>query len=253
MSASTDMTAEQLLDLAWRTARTCRERQRRVAARAEEDRARLAALHAHVDELERENARLRAEANRPSDEPQPRPNESARSFARRRGTLTGANAQALEGALSLTERERDEARARVAVLEAQRDDAIARAEVAEDERDEARQLRDEAAVGAALFEKLNMSDASERHYERLWREECEAGSAVRAKLAATEKERDAERATVLLIAQAVGIVYSTDGRAEEAGPSDTIVAEVRRLVSECARVDALEEALAEVRTKGGER
>lgn len=58
MSASTDMTAEQLLDLAVRTARTCGERQRRVAARSEEDRARLAALHAHIDKLERENARL---------------------------------------------------------------------------------------------------------------------------------------------------------------------------------------------------
>lgn len=66
MSASTDMTAEQLLDLAWRTAQTCRERQRRVAARAEEDRARLAALHAHIDKLERENARLATTEKRAS-------------------------------------------------------------------------------------------------------------------------------------------------------------------------------------------
>ena len=58
MSTSTNLTAEQLLELALRTSRTCRERQRRTAARAEEERARLAALHGRIDELERENERL---------------------------------------------------------------------------------------------------------------------------------------------------------------------------------------------------
>ena len=58
MSTSTNLTAEQLLELALRTSRACRERQRRTAARAEEERARLAALHGRIDELERENERL---------------------------------------------------------------------------------------------------------------------------------------------------------------------------------------------------
>lgn len=53
MSTSTNLTAEQLLELAFRTSRTCRERQRRTAVRAEEERARLAALHGRIDELER--------------------------------------------------------------------------------------------------------------------------------------------------------------------------------------------------------
>lgn len=60
MSTSTNLTAEQLLELALRTSRTCRERQRRTAVRAEEERARLAALHGRIDELERENERLKA-------------------------------------------------------------------------------------------------------------------------------------------------------------------------------------------------
>jgi len=47
----------------------------------------------------------------------------ARHAARTRRALDGADAQALEGALAATERERDEAMARVAELEVERDQA----------------------------------------------------------------------------------------------------------------------------------
>lgn len=49
---------------------------------------------------------------------------TARAHARARGALDGADAQALEGALSLTERERDLLRAEVERLTAERDRAI---------------------------------------------------------------------------------------------------------------------------------
>lgn len=73
-------------------------------------------LQRRVDDLHADRRRLRAERDeaRAEVERLKRPaqaTESARAYARRRGALDGANAQALEGALTLTERERDEARA----------------------------------------------------------------------------------------------------------------------------------------------
>lgn len=66
---------------------------------------------------------------------------SAREAARRRMRLDGADAQALEHALTITERERDEARADLARVTAELDEAI----------EDRRQARDDAARAAALL------------------------------------------------------------------------------------------------------
>jgi hypothetical protein len=84
-------------------------RERAVAAVAEVTRER--------DEARAELARMVAEWSRPREQASAA-NLSARASARRRVPLDGAEAQAMEGALSSTERERDAARARVAELEA---------------------------------------------------------------------------------------------------------------------------------------
>lgn len=57
---STDMTADELRDLAARTYRTCVERQARIAKRDEEARRAHDTVLARCDELERENRELRA-------------------------------------------------------------------------------------------------------------------------------------------------------------------------------------------------
>lgn len=132
MSTSTNLTAEQLLELALRTSRACRERQRRTAARAEEERARLAALHGRIDELERENERL------------------TRSCAavEARASEDAAVAASMAAEASRMRKERDEARVACANTrctcaqlaaedEADADaDAADRAAIAEEERDE---------------------------------------------------------------------------------------------------------------------
>lgn len=104
MSTSTNLNAEQLLELALRTSRACRERQRRTAARAEEERARLAALHGRIDELERENERL------------------TRSCAavEARASEDAAVAASMAAEASRMRKERDEARAALAVAVAKR-------------------------------------------------------------------------------------------------------------------------------------
>jgi len=74
--------------------------------------------------------------------------KSARQHARERGALDGADAQALEGALTMTERERDEARARLErLLDSSADGSwMARALDAERERDEWRKVAEANAL-----------------------------------------------------------------------------------------------------------
>ena len=72
---------------------------------------------------------------------------------------------------------------------------------------------------------------------------------IRDAMGCTPGEDPAERAeflvaTVLRVAQAVGVVYSADHRAEEAGPADEVVGAVRQLARER---DEAEAALAELR------
>ena len=76
--------------------------------------------------------------------------KSARQHARERGALDGADAQALEGALAMTERERDEARANYQwMVERAADETLdgyrdlaSRLAAAENERDDALRERD---------------------------------------------------------------------------------------------------------------
>lgn len=136
----------------------------------------IAKLEERIDALQEENAALRAASVRQHDAartaveafagngPPPHLRLTVREHARRRGTLGGADAQALEGALAMTERERDEARAEVerrkarcialenecASLEASAVAARVAKRVREEERDEARaevgRLRAEVAA-----------------------------------------------------------------------------------------------------------
>jgi chromosome segregation ATPase len=72
--------------------------------------------------------------------------ESVRSAAKRRMVLDGADAQALENAITLTERERDEARAEVERLTDERDELLKAYAKAYDEWDHSKYSRAEVAV-----------------------------------------------------------------------------------------------------------
>jgi hypothetical protein len=73
---------------------------------------------------------------------------------------------------------------------------------------------------------------------------------IRDAMGCTPGEDPAERAeflvaTVLRVAQAVGVVYSADHRAEEAGPADEVVGAVRQLARERDEAEAQLAALRE--------
>lgn len=121
---------------------------------------------------------------------------TAREAARMRQPLDGADAQALEGALSLTERERDKAEARVRELEAERDEArltlseIHRTGIAAD-KERAWAERDAlAAKLLALIEAVNEREAASDLYRTTLVHEAE-WVRVKNRHAAAKKRLDA--------------------------------------------------------------
>ena len=96
--------------------------------------------------------------------------KSARQHARERGALDGADAQALEGALSMTERERDEARQQLErLLDSSAEGSwMARALDAERELDEARRERNKARAESACVPPHDGGAVLRKHSVRGW-------------------------------------------------------------------------------------
>lgn len=139
-------------------------------------------LLAEIDAVTRERDTMGASL-RDDGAPVPMPGESARAYARRRGPLDGADAQALEGALAMTERERDKDRADLAETRAQlarlrevvteSEDATAAGDVARD--------ASESGYNDAYPPEMGYEERSAKWNAALDRE-CEAVKALRAAL-----------------------------------------------------------------------
>lgn len=183
-----------------------------LAAKREVD-----SLRAELAEAREKLARLR-----PTNEIR-----SAREAARRRMRLDGADAQALEHALTITERERDEVRADLARVTAERDKAIAIYRVSDHQRDEACRDRDRAmaerdAEIAQLRAELEEAVKYGNDYARRYIVAMERGSvlllerdAARADLARMTRDLADERAAVAIAHERIAeVTAERDARPE---------------------------------------